>query len=57
MVNLKKSEKFQKKQEINAQRLAHFFPDSDNYENQQILLIARRKQQIHKRVQNRLYAA
>ena len=33
MVNLKKSEKFQKKQEINAQRLVHFFPVSDIFEN------------------------
>lgn len=54
MVNLKKSEKFQKKQEINAQHLVHFFPVSDIFENQLILLIDRRKQLIHIRVQIRL---
>ena len=54
MVNLKKSEKFQKKQEINTQRLVHFFPVSDIFENQLILLIDRRKQLIHIRVQIRL---
>ena len=53
MVNLKKSEKFQKKQEINAQRRVHFFPVSDISANQPVLLIDRRKQLIHIRVQIR----
>lgn len=53
MVNLKKSEKFQKKQEINAQRLVLFFPVSDISENQLVLLINCRKQLIHIRVQIR----
>lgn len=53
MVNLKKSEKFQKKQEINAQRRVVFFPVPDISKNQLILLIDRRKQLIHIRVQIR----